>query len=147
MITSESSWPTPTKVQVANFLPERRYSRRLVSNCQAEVVADVTILDIEAAGFAEPLVFLGHAIDLSAQGVALSLPAIQIDERYCNEANKLTVSLQLPEGNVELAVAPVRCVPLDDTDRGRGYLMGVRIIAIADQQRFDEYLQTLSPTE
>jgi len=105
------------------------------------------MLDSDAAEYPEPLVFLGHAIDLSAHGLALNLPAIQIDERYCNESNKLTVSLQLPAGALEFAVAPVRCVPLDANDKGRGYLMGVRIIDIADQERFDEYLHTLSPVE
>jgi hypothetical protein len=131
---------------VNHFLPERRISPRLPATCDAEVHADIAILSGDVADGAEPLVFFGQAIDLSATGVALNLPSIQIDERYCNGANRLSVSLQLPAGVIELGVAPVRCVAFDDTDKGLGTLLGARIITITDQRKFDEYLQTLSRT-
>lgn len=123
---------------------ERRRTRRLRVKCDAELVADLSLLDSEAELAAEPLVFFGQTRDLSATGLGLVLPSTPIDENYCEETNLLKLSLHLPGGVVDLEVNPVRCFPLDEQDTGSGYLMGARIISVGDYEEFEKYLDSFS---
>ena len=124
---------------------DRRRAPRLKARCEAELIASLSILDVTAEQSNDALVFLGQTKDLSTQGVALVLPSTLIDERYCSESNSLTVSLRLPEGRVGLEVNAVRCEPLNPGNKGRGYLIGAKILRITSHAKeFDLYLQTLA---
>ena len=132
------------KVDNPTFPGDRRGVPRLKAHCEAELVASLSILDVEADAGNNALMFLGQTKDLSAQGVALVLPSTLIDERYCNEVNSITLSLRLPEGPVGLEVNPVRCEPLNPRNKGQGYLMGAKILRITSHSKeFDLYLETL----
>jgi hypothetical protein len=123
---------------------ERRRTRRLRVRCDAELVADLSLLDSGAEMAAEPLIFFGQTRDLSATGLGLVLPSTPIDENYCEEVNLLKLSLHLPSGVVDLEVNPVRCFPLDVTDTAQGYVMGARIVSVGEPEEFERYLDSFS---
>lgn len=88
----------------------------------------------------------GHTLDVSTTGVALMVPAIRIGEHYLAGADRrLHLKLELPAGPVEMKVATVRYECLDETHEEAGYLIGARIIEMADADRasFDEYVAKL----
>jgi hypothetical protein len=127
------------------FPHERRQSRRLKDNCDAQLIANLSILDSNAGPHPESLIFLGVTRDLSAEGVSVILPSASISENYCSETRGLKLSLYLPDGAVALEVRPVRCVPLDDHDTGQGFLMGATIIGVDEhREEFERYLLALS---
>lgn len=72
------------------------------------------------------------------------LPSTPIDERFCSGANRLKLSLFVPEGVIDMEVSPVRCERLNGPYFGQGYLLGTRITNIADQDQFERYLESLS---
>lgn len=126
---------------------ERRCSPRLRANCDAEISADLSILDTEIDGPSKPLVFMGQTRDLSKFGVSIILPSLLIDERFCTDRNRLELSLFLPQGAVTMIVSPVRCLALDKTQTGMGYLLGARIDKVLDHREdFEQFLLSLAPS-
>jgi hypothetical protein len=126
------------------FSTERRHSQRLKARCDAELTANLSILDFAADVNAEPLTFFGETRDVSAHGISLVLPSISIDAKYCSEPERVKISLHLPEGSVALEGEPVRCEPLNPEDIGKGSLLGARILSISDHDgNLERYLQTL----
>jgi hypothetical protein len=88
----------------------------------------------------------GHTLDLSATGVALIVPAIRIGEHYlAGSDRRLHLKLELPNGSVEMKLATVRYESLDESQEETGYLIGARIIEMADEDRtsFDKYVAKL----
>jgi hypothetical protein len=129
----------------STFPIERRQSRRLKDNCEAQIIANLSILDSDAGPHSEPLIFLGLTKDLSAEGLGVIVPSASISENYCSETKGLKLSLYLPDGAVALEVRPVRCVPIDENDTSRGFLMGAEIIGVNEhREEFERYLQALS---
>ena len=124
---------------------ERRKTRRLRTRCEAELAADLSILDTDAKKSDDSLVLFGTTRDLSAGGIGLVLPSIAIDERYCGGSQRLTLSLYLPESVVALEIDPVRCEPLDLADPGQGYFVGAKIVRVSNhQEALDKFLDKLS---
>jgi hypothetical protein len=85
----------------------------------------------------------GHTLDISTTGLALVVPAIRIGEHYlAGSDRRLHLKLDLPNGPVEMKLAPVRYESLDESEEETGYLIGARIIEMADKDRatFDKYL-------
>jgi len=124
---------------------ERRRAQRLNINCDAELTANLSILDTEAPSSSDSLVFLGRTKDLSAGGLAFVLPSIQIDERFCGGGSRLRLSLYLPTGSVQLEVTPVRCEPLNPHNTGKGYFIAAQILSIDDQRDiYDGYLRSVT---
>lgn len=88
----------------------------------------------------------GHTLDLGENGLALIVPAITLGEHHLVAENiSLNVRLELPGGPVELQVAPVRYERLDEHKTETGYLVGVKIVGMAeeDRARFSEFIATL----
>lgn len=142
-----STSPSLNNTSVNNSIAptERRESPRISSRCDAELTASLSILDRDAAPHSETIIFFGQTKDLAAKGLGLILPSARIDERYCNEANRLKLSLHLPEGDVAMEISTVRCVPLNERDLGRGYLLGAKIIGFSShREQFDRYLGSLA---
>ena len=132
-------------VDKPTFPTERRQSRRLKDNCEAQIIANLSILDSDAGPHPEPLIFLGVTKDLSAEGLGVIVPSASISENYCSETKGLKLSLYLPDGAVALEVRPVRCVPIDENDTSRGFLMGAEIIGVNEhREEFERYLRALS---
>ena len=126
---------------------ERRSVRRLRVKCEVELAATLSLLDSDASDTYDEdsrLIFFGQTADLSAEGLAMVLPATIIDERFCSGANRLKLSLHLPDGIVGLEVAPVRCERLTDAYSVNGYLLGTKITKVEQRNSFDRYLESVS---
>ena len=126
---------------------ERRSVRRLRVKCEVELAATLSLLDSDAGdlhGEDSRLIFLGQTSDLSAEGLSMVLPATIIDERFCSGANRLKLSLHLPNGVVGLEVAPVRCERLTDAYSVNGYLLGTKITNVEHRNSFERYLESVS---
>ena len=95
----------------------------------------------------------GHTLDISTSGVALIVPAIRIGEHYLvGEDRRLQLTLELPVGPVEMEVAPVRYESLEEHETETGYLIGVRIVGISDEDKaqYNLYIKRLlkpAPTD
>jgi hypothetical protein len=78
----------------------------------------------------------GYTRDVSTTGLALILPAIRIDEHYLiGEGRNLRLALEFPTISLQMDVTPVRYERLEDNDTEKGYLVGVRIAEMSDQDR------------
>ena len=126
------------------FSTERRHSQRIKVRCDAELTANLSILDGDANVPGESLIFFGETKDLNTRGVSLIIPSISIDEKYCSESDRVKISLHLPEGSVALEVEPVHCVQLNPKDIGQGSLLGGRIVSMSGHEgNLERFLQTL----
>jgi hypothetical protein len=88
----------------------------------------------------------GHTLDVSSTGLALIVPAIRIGEHYlAGSDRRLHLKLDLPSGPVEMKLSPVRYESLDESQEETGYLIGARIIEMADADRatFEKYVANL----
>ncbi len=88
----------------------------------------------------------GHTQDVSTTGVALIVPAIRIGEHYLvGDERSLHLSLELPDGPVELTVVPVRYESLEEDAEETGYIIGARVTEMTaqDRERFNKYIGTL----
>lgn len=88
----------------------------------------------------------GHTLDISMTGVALIVPAIRIGEHYlAGSDRRVYVKLELPSGPIEMKLATVRYEALEETDEETGYVIGARIIEMADADRasFQQHLAKL----
>lgn len=90
---------------------------------------------------------VGHTFDLSAQGLALIVPAITLgDHHLVGENRNVSVKLELPERTVRMQVTPVRYERLDEQRTEAGYLIGVKIAEMSEEDRanFAEYVTSLN---
>ena len=88
----------------------------------------------------------GHTVDISATGLAVIVPVIRIGDHYlAGENRSLLLDVTLPDGTLEIQVTPVRYERLDETEAEHGYLIGVSIDSMSDQdrERFDEFVGSL----
>ena len=83
-----------------------------------------------------------HTCDLSTTGIAIITPAIRIGDRYLTDST-LRVLLEHPAGVIELTVRPVRYEQLPPDADETGYLIGVHILSISDDDRarYDQHLK------
>jgi hypothetical protein len=124
---------------------ERRAATRIVSHCDAEVIASLTILDNDAAESDERLVFSGRISDLSLGGLGIVLPSAPIDERFCTDRHQITVRIFPPQGPIQLQLTPSRCVSIRSPQFIKGYLLAGKIIS--SEEEYADYLNTLSPRD
>ena len=93
---------------------------------------------------APPFALEGHTRDLSANGLAVILPAIRVGGRYlAGENATLRLTLKLPEGTIQLQAVPVRYEKLEGEKAG--YLIGLKITELdeGDRALYAEHLRTL----
>ncbi|MCA1555843.1 MAG: hypothetical protein LC747_04050 [Acidobacteria bacterium] len=89
----------------------------------------------------------GRTRDISEGDLTLVVLSIRIGGDYLTlEDNQLRITLALPSGPVELIVAPVR---FEELAGDEGYLVGVRILEMSDNDRrlYAEHLRTLTPAD
>jgi hypothetical protein len=92
----------------------------------------------------------GYTVDVSANGLALIVPQITLDEHHLvGENRSLNLKLQLPGGPVEIVASPVRYQRLDENHAETGYLIAVKIVRMPDDDRarFSAYVANLRQTE
>ncbi|MEK6280109.1 MAG: PilZ domain-containing protein [Acidobacteriota bacterium] len=88
----------------------------------------------------------GHTLDLSPAGMSLIVPAIRIGEHHLVGENRgFDLSLELPDGLVEMQVNPVRYESLEDHKTESGFLIGVEITKMPepDRARFAAFVSGL----
>lgn len=90
----------------------------------------------------------GHTLDISASGLAVVVPVIRIGDHYLAGENRtLLLNVELPTGTIEMQVTPVRYERLDEAGSEQGYLIGVSIDSMSDEDRgqYDEFVADLLP--
>jgi len=123
---------------------ERREMRRLKVKCEVELLADLSLLDTDADEPLESLIFMGQTSDLSTGGIAMIIPSMTIDERFCDGDYRLNLSLHLPDGVIGLEVTPVRCERITGVNSAQGYLLGTKITDVKQRERFEQYIERMS---
>ncbi|MDQ1707161.1 MAG: hypothetical protein QOJ88_372 [Pyrinomonadaceae bacterium] len=89
----------------------------------------------------------GYTLDLGLGGLGIVVPRITLDEHHLVGENRiLNVKLELPTGPVEMRVLPVRYESLEEHETETGYLIGVRIEGMSDEDRmkFTDYFASLA---
>ena len=85
----------------------------------------------------------GHTRDLSANGLALLLPQIQLDGYHlAAEDREMQLVLELSGGVVSMVVVPKRYEKLERAELGCNYLIGARIVRIdaEDRSRYQDFM-------
>lgn len=88
-------------------------------------------------------VLKGHTRDLSANGLALLLPQIQLDGYHlASEGREMQLVLELSGGVVSMVVVAKRYEKLERAELGCNYLIGARIVRIdeADRVRYQDFM-------
>ena len=117
--------------RIREFAGDRRHMQR--HRLRLEVT--VTLATPTKANGRRPASLQGYTKDVSANGLGLVMPAIRIGDRYLAGENcRLAISLELPEGPIQLTAASERYEPLEDPVE-IGFLIGVRITSISDEDR------------
>ena len=86
----------------------------------------------------------GLTRDLSANGLALVVPAIRLGERYLTGPDvTLRILLEHPTGPLELLATPVRYEQLGAEATEKGFLIGARITEMSaeDRARYEAHLK------
>jgi PilZ domain len=120
--------------RLRQFVGERRRARRVTVRIPLSVSRSISGLN--SNGFHRQTIIEGHTLDVSASGLGMVLPAIRVADYYLTgEDRRLWIKLELPDGPIEMQVAPVRYESLDEHERERGYLIGVRITEISAEDK------------
>ena len=128
---------------------ERRGAIRYGAQLDARLLFQISI---EPAAGRPPgdaphtLRLVGHTRNISETGFAFIVPTLRIGDRFAHViGSQLRITLYLPSGQVEIRATPVRYEQLPPTDSERGYLIGVRIVEMADNEwvRMVEYVRSL----
>jgi hypothetical protein len=95
----------------------------------------------------EPALLTGYTRNLSETGLALVVPSLRLGQQSLNRVGSdLTIHLALPTGEVRIEATPVYSLRLLAGDEDTGYLVGVRIRKMLDQEwvRLVQYVQGLA---
>ena len=132
--------------RLRQIVGDRRNSRRY--KVRLALTVFVTGAAKSLNGSSRVVSLAGHTLDVSEHGLALILPSIRLGEHHLVGENRgFTVRLQLPDGPVDMQVAPVRYENLDEHSTETGFLIGVKITQMSDVDRtqFAEYVASKLP--
>src|SRR5690349_17875796 len=136
-----SELPRRIVSHLRRFIGNRRRFKRV--RARLDFTLSLSDPRVNTNGFRRLPTLNGHTFDVSTSGLALIVPAIRIGEHYlAGEERRLYVKLELPSGPVEMKLAPVRYESLDENHEETGYLIGARIVEMADSDRatFNAYV-------
>lgn len=88
----------------------------------------------------------GYTRDISSTGLALVVPVIRIGDIYLTEGRTLEILIEHESGPVVIYATAVRYEKLEEETADKGYLLGLRITEMSDDDRarLNEYLDTLA---
>jgi hypothetical protein len=89
---------------------------------------------------------VGRTRNISETGLAFIVPTLRIGDQFARViGNQLLITLYLPSGHIEIHATPVRYEQLSPSTSERGYLIGVQITEMADNEwvRMVEYVRAL----
>ncbi len=131
--------------RMRRLVGDRRHTKRM--NVRLPFTISLVGPAISSNGAKRISSLQGHTLDLSATGLGLVVPTILLGEHHLVwEPRDLNVRLELPDGPIEMRVAPIRYESLDEHESETGYLIGARIVNLteADQGRFKKYVAELA---
>lgn len=133
-----------------DYVTDRRNARRRGARYSARIPFNVSVADPKRgrtpAGAKPPASLSGRTRDLGEGDLNLVVPFIRIGGDYITlKENRLSVTLELPGGAVTLIATAARFEQLEGEGAGEGYLVGVRIEEMSDddRQRYAAHLRTL----
>jgi hypothetical protein len=135
--------------RLRSFVGNRRAAPRYMTHLEAGLALSVALPGAKPraqASGGQSLRLAGYTRDVSSTGLALVVPAIRIGGQYITGENRtLEIILKLPSGQIQVQATPVRYSPLEEGGTDTGYLIGVQIAGMSDEDRklFDAYLETL----
>ncbi|MEP6741030.1 MAG: PilZ domain-containing protein [bacterium] len=130
--------------QLRRFVGDRRKSKRLKARLTFSLSLPGTAVSVNGSRRTNSL--QGHTLDVSARSLALVVPTILLGEHHLiGENRRLKVRLELPQGPVEMQVLPIRYESLEEHQTETGYLIGAKIVEIAetDGKHFARYVAGL----
>ncbi|HEX6284364.1 MAG TPA: PilZ domain-containing protein [Pyrinomonadaceae bacterium] len=136
-----SELPRRIVSRLRRFIGNRRHCKRM--RTRLSFTLSLSDPRVSSNGSRRLPTLEGHTLDVSSTGLALVVPAIRIGEHYLTGPDRrLHLKLELPGGPVEMMVIPVRYESLDESQEESGYLIGARIVEMADADRasFEEYV-------
>jgi hypothetical protein len=86
----------------------------------------------------------GHTRDISANGLALLLPQIQLDGYHlASEGREMQLELEVSGAFISMVVVPKRYEKLERAELGCNYLIGARIVRIEaeDRSRYQDFIR------
>ncbi|MDT5120630.1 MAG: PilZ domain [Acidobacteriota bacterium] len=133
--------------RLREFVGNRRRAPRYRIRLEAEMTLGASLpgAKTSAERSGQRLKLAGYTRDISETGMAIIVPTIHIGGQYFTDSNrKLQIVLTLPTGLVELHGRPVRYAPLEEGAADAGYLIGVRIESMSDDDRarFKAHIET-----
>jgi hypothetical protein len=96
-----------------------------------------------ADGVRRPQSIEGYTCDISPNGIALMVPAIRIGAQYlADQERRLLIKLELPGGPIEIQASPLRYERIDEGQEETGYLIGVQVVQMNedDRSRYNKYI-------
>jgi hypothetical protein len=125
----------------------RRRARRVTVRCPAYLIAGSALLDAEIGSdyWEQPYTLYCETQELSARGASLVIRSIMLDERAITQGHPVQLILELPVGQIRMEARLVRCEPADKWRPENGYLLGVDVVRVEDEDRgtLMEYLLSL----
>ena len=139
------------RARLRRYVGNRRRALRRGARVAAQLPVAVAPLDAgQEVGTDLAREIMGSTRDLSDTGLTLLLPAVRVGDRYLTDrGGYLGVRLELPDGPLCLLAAPVRFEQLPKSAEGYGFLLGARIVKMAEseRERYQAYLRALVGTE
>jgi hypothetical protein len=134
--------------RLREFVGNRRRAPRYQTHLEVELAMSLSLPGAKlSAQRLEELKLAGYTRDVSESGLALIVPTVRIGGQYITDGNRtLQIILKLPAGIIKLSGTPVRYSPLDEDATATGYLIGIQIERMSDDERalFKAYLETLT---
>jgi PilZ domain len=130
--------------RLREFVGNRRVAPRYVTHLEVGLALNVSLPGAQTPG--PPVRLAGYTRDISASGLALIVPSIRVGGQYVTGENRrLRIMLKLPTGPIEIHATPVRYSPLEEGGVDTGYLVGVQITDMSDEDRarFNAYLEQM----
>jgi hypothetical protein len=133
--------------RLREFVGNRRRAPRYQTHLEVELALSVSLPVAKASAQGpEQLRLAGYTRDVSESGLALIVSAIRIGGQYITDSNRtLQLTLKLPTGLIKIHGTTVRYTPLDEDATDTGYLIGVHIERMTDDDRarFTAYLERM----
>jgi len=131
------------------YIADRRRTPRRTPRYASRLSFSVCVLEAgqgNATQAARRPSLAGRTRDLGEVDLTLIVPSIRIGGEYITlEDNRLLITLALPSGAIHFVAAPIRFEQLAGDRAGDGYLVGVRIVEMSEDDRapYLAYLRTL----
>jgi hypothetical protein len=126
------------------FIGDRRRAKR--QRARLAFTLSLAGSAIKLNGDRQSAALKGHTLDVSTDGVALIVPSIILGEHHLvGENRKLSVTLELPVGMIEMKVVPIRYESLEEHLTETGYLIGAKIVEMneTERERFMQFVAGL----